>query len=228
MKVASGINKYWSIRRMPPCTVPAAGKGTVGSKTQKNKPRGDKAPILEVQNPVCPEERLDAWVLVHKDEHLKGYVEQVQLVDYDIHNYAVLPEFSPDQYSEWKGDKTRILKSFKPLLKSGITSQLHVPCFGNSSVVRKCVRLLLVQTHSRGIWLDRKIPINAEMIHAIMGLSQDGQDATDAFVVRTTMQKEKLSCRKMELSHKSKWTRALNMARNPRIGAMIQPLLTIC
>lgn len=33
--------------------------------------------------------------------------------------------------------------------------------------VRKCVRLLLLWTHTGGVWLDQKIPINAKTIHAI-------------------------------------------------------------
>lgn len=58
----------------------------MGRATWKNKLRGEKVPILEAQNSVYSEEALDPWVHVSKDEHLKGYVEQVQLVDYDIHN----------------------------------------------------------------------------------------------------------------------------------------------
>lgn len=74
-----------------------------------NKLRGEKAPILEVHNPVCLDKRLYVWVHVHKHEHLIGYVEHVQLVDYDINNSTVFPGFSLKQYFHLMGDKTRIL-----------------------------------------------------------------------------------------------------------------------
>lgn len=53
---------------MSPRSVPVASKDIA----QKNKTKGEKAPIREVLNPVCLEERLYDRVHVHKDKHLKG------------------------------------------------------------------------------------------------------------------------------------------------------------
>lgn len=97
---------------------------------------------------MCPKEVLDERVHVPKDEHFKGYVKKVQLVDYDIHNYAAFPKFMLEKYSEWQGEELRTLKPFQPLFKSGLINLLHVLCFGNSPAVRKCVRLLLSRTNS--------------------------------------------------------------------------------
>jgi len=87
------------------------------------------------------------WVHVHKHENLIVYLEHVLLVNYDIHHSMVFPGFSLKQYFKLMGDKIRIFMSFNPLLKSGITSLLLVPCCGNSLVVRKCVRFLLFWIH---------------------------------------------------------------------------------
>nr|KUM49537.1 hypothetical protein ABT39_MTgene2762 [Picea glauca]QHR89664.1 hypothetical protein Q903MT_gene3686 [Picea sitchensis] len=78
---------------MVPCVVPVAGQ-----RSKKNKPKGEKAPIQDVPNPILSEQVLDPRVHIPADEHLKGYVEQVLLTDYDIHNYAAFPEFAPEKY----------------------------------------------------------------------------------------------------------------------------------
>lgn len=56
--------------------------------------------------------------------------------------------------------------------------------------VKKCMSLLLSRTHTSGIWLDRRIHIDADSIDAIMRLPMDGEDVGDAFSKRIVVQAE--------------------------------------
>lgn len=52
-----------------------------------------------------------------------------------------------------------------------------------------CEAVAVVDSHW-GVWLDQKIPINAKTIHAITGLPQEGEDATDAFSAKVKASKD--------------------------------------
>lgn len=80
---------------------------------------------------------LDPRVHVPADAHLRGYVKQVSLTDYDVHNYVMFPKFAPEKYAEWKVDYMRTMKPFRSLWKSGLMHLFNVPCFGNYPAVRK-------------------------------------------------------------------------------------------
>jgi hypothetical protein len=111
-------------------------------------------------------------------------VEQVQLVDYKIYNYAVFPEFTLYQYNEWRGEEGKTHKIFWALFKYEIMTLLYVAFFVNSHVVQKRARLLLLKVYLGGIWMDRKVPINYEVIQAIKKFRSEGPDATYAFTVQ--------------------------------------------
>ena len=95
----------------------------------------------------------------------------------DLSNYMS----SNKKYSLWahlnsksealklKDVKTKIFMSFNRLFKSSITILFPIPCFGNSLMMIKSVRLLLLQTYHGGIWLHKKIPINAKDIQGGIG-----------------------------------------------------------
>jgi hypothetical protein len=44
------IRQYWSIRKIPPCTILVADKGMMGHGIEKNKSKGEKAQILIVRD----------------------------------------------------------------------------------------------------------------------------------------------------------------------------------
>ena len=66
---------------------------------------------------------------------------------------------------------------------AGLLKMLDIPHFGRRTQVTIMVKQLLALVHDGHLWIgDQQIPINAELIHKITGLSIAGPDPSTEFL----------------------------------------------
>ena len=117
---------------------------------------------------------LNPRVHVSNEDNLKGYVGQFHLVNYYIRNPTLFPEFYLKKFEKDKRGSDQDLATIKTAVSIRDYQSPALTIFGTSPKRSKCVRLLLLWTHTCGIWLDQKITIDANSIHVITGLPWDG------------------------------------------------------
>jgi hypothetical protein len=53
---------------------------------------------------------------------------------------------------------------------------LDIPHFGRGKHINGCVKQLLERVHGGILWMNRRVPINVDLIATIIGLPRDGEN----------------------------------------------------
>ena len=126
------------------------------------------------------------------------------------------PQFQVDQYMCKRVDPiTQVevlalqewIENFAPF---GLLNLLWIPHFGCSLELNAVMKVLLSFVHDGYSWLDRKIDINVDVIHHIIGLNKVCADPSMHFVSKNL--DRKLVAKLTKEHNLSKGTRAYNVA----------------
>ena len=133
--------------------------------------------------PAVIEPELDSRI--HKTESLVGKYDSAALIDANLSNAAEFPSLQRQAYMEHYcttagNPASHLLPEFRGLQTSSLINLRNLPVFGTTGPVLQCTRFLINRIQNGSLWLTREIPIHAEDIHRLTGLSQTGADVSTA------------------------------------------------
>ena len=119
---------------------------------------------------------------------MTGKIDRLKYADHDTNDHSKFPQFTPAQYlhhvkyPDSGATLLEVQQWVADLATAGLLKMLDVPHFGRSTQVTVVVKQLLALVHDDHLWIgDKKIPINAELIHQITGLPIAGPDPSIEF-----------------------------------------------
>lgn len=119
---------------------------------------------------------------------LLGEIPSLKYQDYNLLDPEKFPQFQENRYMCRRIDSVTNVEVLEPqewiekLAPSGLLNLLRIPHFVRSSELNAVVKVLLSCMHDGYLWLDRKIDVNEDIIHRIIGLSKVGADPASHFV----------------------------------------------
>jgi hypothetical protein len=91
------------------------------------------------------------------------------------------PDLAQHNYIESRGEGPSCMPLLEPaqwilgLYNTGIMNLLDITHFGCSKHINGCVKQLLTRVLGKFLWMDRRVPINVDLIATIIGLPTDGE-----------------------------------------------------
>ena len=113
---------------------------------------------------------------IHKTKSLVGKYDNAALIDANLSNAAEFPSLQRQTYMEnycttAENPASRLLPEYRGLQTSSLMNLRNLPVFGTIGPVLQCTRFLLSRIQNGSLWLAQEIPIHAENIHRLTGLS---------------------------------------------------------
>ena len=125
-------------------------------------------------SPAVMEQEIESRI--QKMESLVGKYDSATLIDTNLTDSFEFPALKRQVYIENYATAagqptTRVLPEFRGIQQSTILNLRNLPVFGITGVAMQCTKFLLSRVQNDSLWLGKEIPIHAEDINRLTGLS---------------------------------------------------------
>ena len=107
---------------------------------------------------------------VKTDNNMVRGVDRLKYSKHDVFDAINFPDLAAQSYLERRGEGPSGVPLLEPvqwilgLYNTDIMNLLDIPHFGHGKHINKCVKQLLARVHRGIFWMDRPVPINADLI----------------------------------------------------------------